>query len=125
MKILLDMNLSHLWIEILEHHVAEIVHWSHVGSKTETDPAIVDFARREGYVILTQDLDFGAILSASGQHRPSVLLLRAGRVTPVTLGLQVIAALERLENDLAEGAFVTIEPRRTRVSSLPLGKRNS
>jgi predicted nuclease of predicted toxin-antitoxin system len=123
MKILIDMNMSPDWVPVLREFVSAVVHWSDVGDSNATDTSIATYAQREDFVILTQDLDFGAILSASGDRSPSVILLRAGRVTPSAFGMQVIAAIERLHDELIAGAFVTIERGRTRISPLPLGKR--
>jgi predicted nuclease of predicted toxin-antitoxin system len=125
MKILVDMNLSPDWVEVLRESVSQAVHWSAIGSSNAADTTITEYARREGFVILTQDMDFGAILAASGDISPSVILLRAGRVTPSRLGLQVISAIQRLRDEFTAGAFVTVEPKRTRITVLPLRNRTS
>jgi predicted nuclease of predicted toxin-antitoxin system len=71
-------------------------------------------------VVLTHDLDFGAILAASGGRKPSVLQIRADRLSPEAIGPQVLSALTQLEPSLVAGALVTLDPGRTRVSLLPL-----
>jgi predicted nuclease of predicted toxin-antitoxin system len=72
-------------------------------------------ALRSHSIVLTQDLDFGAILSVTNAAWPSVVQIRAGRVHPSSLGTQVLAVLRQLEGELRRGALVTIEQDRTRV----------
>lgn len=73
MKILIDTNLSPEWCEILAKHGWESVHWSSVAKPTVSDKAILQYARDKGYIVLTHDLDFSAILAATGAKAPSVV----------------------------------------------------
>ena len=73
MKLLIDMNLSPKWVAFLETAGIEAAHWSSVGSANASDASIMEFARDSGFVILTHDLDFGAILAATGGNSPSVM----------------------------------------------------
>ena len=67
MRILIDMNLSPRWTAVLNGSGFEAAHWSSLGAATAPDIEIMAFARAGGYVILTHDLDFGAILAATGE----------------------------------------------------------
>ncbi len=78
------------------------------------------YATTNDYVVLTHDLDFSAILSATHGEKPSVVQVRAEDVSPDVIGLQVIAALRQMESDLEEGALLTVDPNRTRLRLLPL-----
>jgi predicted nuclease of predicted toxin-antitoxin system len=71
-------------------------------------------------VVLTHDLDFGAILAITHGKKPSVVQIRSDDVTPEGILEQVFAALRHVEADLERGALVTIEPDRTRLRLLPL-----
>jgi len=122
MRVLVDMNLSPEWTDFLNDSQIESVHWSAFGNADAPDTEIVAHALLFHYVILTQDLDFGAILSATNAARPSVVQIRAGRVHPSLLGVQVLTALRELEPHLHQGAFVTIEPERTRLRLLPFSE---
>jgi predicted nuclease of predicted toxin-antitoxin system len=75
------------------------------------------------YVVLTHDLDFGAILAATQRRKPSVVQLRASDVRPEVIGLQVVAALRQLQVELDNGALITVDPTKTRVRILPLVPR--
>lgn len=43
------------------------------------------YARSNNYVVLTHDLDFGAILAATHGEKPSVVQIRAEDVSPKSL----------------------------------------
>jgi len=79
--------------------------------------------RQEDCIVFTHDLDFGALLAASGQSKPSVIQMRCEDTSPATMGAILIQALRLAEEDLRKGALVTVDPRRTRIRVLPLAMR--
>lgn len=88
MKLLVDMNLSPRWIGLLEGAGIEAVHWSSVGARNAPDAQIMAYASASGSIVLTHDLDFGAILAATHGEKPSVVPgLRPGH--PLSQGLQL------------------------------------
>ena len=119
MKFLIDMNLSVQWVDYLRDGGFEAVHWIHVGSANAPDSVIMDFAREHGYVVLTQDLDFGILLARTGANFPSVLQLRTKENMPDVLGSRVLEAIRQIEPRLEQGALVTLDPERLRVRLLP------
>jgi predicted nuclease of predicted toxin-antitoxin system len=123
MKLLLDMNLSRLWVPILKDAGFEAIHWSSVSAVDSPDHEIMAYARANGYTICTQDLDFGLMLAATGEGRPSILQIRAQGVLPHQIGVQVLEALRQMGPDLENGALVTVDPKKTRVRVLPLKPR--
>ena len=124
MKLLVDMNLSPGWVGVLAKRDIEAAHWSSLGTPTASDSEIMAFAQTQGYVVLTQDLDFSTILAVTHGKKPSVIQIRADNLSPAAIGTQVIAAVLRLEPELEQGALVTIDPKRTRVRLLPLLRKN-
>jgi len=68
----------------------------------------------------THNLDFGAILAATGATAPSVIQLRAQDVLPEATGSSVVRALHQFEDALQKGAIVTVQPEQSRVRMLPL-----
>jgi len=81
------------------------------------------FAKANGYIVLTHDLDFSAILAATQGDKPSVVQIRAENVSPDVIGKPVIDALRQMAAELTEGALLTIDPNRTRLLLLPLQPR--
>jgi predicted nuclease of predicted toxin-antitoxin system len=124
MKLLIDMNLSPRWLELLTGAGFEAVHWSTVGSKSAPDTEIMAYAREQDCVVLTHDLDFGAILAATQGEKPSVAQIRAEDVNPDVIGKQVVTALRQMTSELEQGALLTIDPKRTRLRILPLQSRD-
>lgn len=123
MKLLVDMNLSPRWIVIFADAGIEAAHWSTMGAYDAPDAQIMAYARANDYVVLTNDLDFSAILAATQGERPSVVQIRAENLSPDVIGKQVIAALRQMATELENGALLTIEPNRTRLRVLPLKPR--
>jgi predicted nuclease of predicted toxin-antitoxin system len=122
MKLLVDMNLSPRWVGFLRAHDFEAIHWRDIGAATATDAEIMHAARDQGMIVLTHDLDFGAILAASGDGGPSVVQIRADDLSVERIGRDVVAALSDLALSLASGALATVEPGRTRARLLPFNK---
>jgi predicted nuclease of predicted toxin-antitoxin system len=121
LKLLVDMNLSPRWVDVLAAAGFEAAHWSKVGLATATDLEILDYAQENDYVVLTHDLDFGAILAAHQGLKPSVVQIRARDINPGIIGAQIVAGLRQTAHELDAGALVTIDMNRTRVRILPLG----
>lgn len=124
MKLLLDMNLSPLWLATLKDAGFEAEHWSAVGAADAPDVEIMRYAKTNGYVVCTQDLDFGLMLVATHSSKPSVVQIRAQDVLPKSIGRRVIDALRQMEAELDEGALVTIDPKKTRLRVLSLVPRD-
>jgi predicted nuclease of predicted toxin-antitoxin system len=74
MKLLIDMNLSPTWVPILEKQGWQAIHWISVGPVDAPDVQIMQWARESGYCVVTNDLDFSAILAATRTKDPWVFL---------------------------------------------------
>lgn len=124
MKLLVDMNLSPRWVKVLADAGVEAAHWSSLGAMNAPDTEIMAYAKVNDYVVLTHDLDFGAMLAATHGEKPSVVQIRAEDVSPNVIGTQVVAALQQMALELEEGALITVDPNRTRLRVLPLQPRD-
>ena len=58
MKVLLDMPVSALLLEVLEAHGHEGVHAYQIGKDRAADTELLKIARRDGQIVITADLDF-------------------------------------------------------------------
>lgn len=123
-KLVVDMNLSVEWVAELAHHGWSAVHWSAVGDPRAEDATIMSWARANGHVVFTHDLDFGTMLALTHAAGPSVLQVRGQNVLPEDMGPVVIAALGQFATALAEGALVVVEAKKTRVRVLPLSTKS-
>jgi len=120
LKILIDMNISPDWREILVKQGWEAVHWSTMAEPAAPDRVILHYARNNGYVVLTHDLDFTAILAATGTKSPSVIQVRTQDVMSTRFQDVLTGALRRFESELEAGALIVVDDTRSRVRLLPL-----
>ena len=120
MKLLVDMNLSPSWVERLVRHGFEAVHWSTIGAVTAPDVEILTWANEHHFVVITNDLDFSAILAAGAVNGPSVVQLRTQDLLSEGAVRIVARALEAHREDLERGALLSIDEGGTRVRMLPL-----
>lgn len=124
MKILVDMNLSPDWVTVFTNHGITAVHWSTLGDPRATDTEIMDWARANGYVVLTHDLDFGAALALTSAQGPSVIQIRTQDVTPEHLEPEVAKVLKDHASLLESGCLIVIDESRERIRMLPLSLRS-
>lgn len=120
MKLLIDMNLSPDWVNVFEQHGLEIVHWQEIGDPRASDITIMSWARENGYVVFTRDLDFGTILATTDVQGPSVIQIRASDVLPQTLGELLVKIVFQHQLDLENGALLTVTEERVRLRTLPI-----
>jgi predicted nuclease of predicted toxin-antitoxin system len=120
-RLIVDVNLAPAWAGRLRTSGHEAQHWSEIGALDATDSEILAWAVEHGAVVLTCDLDFGAILAASQAHTPSVVQIRARDVMSETIGDRVSNVLNAFEHELAQGAIVSVDLDMGRVRILPLG----
>jgi len=120
MKLLIDMNLSPQLAGLLADAGYHAVHWSTIGKPDAEDSEILNWAKKNGYVILTNDLDFGAILAAAGFESPSIIQFRRRDVFPKAIMPSILRAVERFAAELYEGALIVVDEHRYRVRLLPL-----
>jgi predicted nuclease of predicted toxin-antitoxin system len=114
------MNLTPQWRLPLEQAGHEVTHWSEIGPPNAADTVIMEWARRHGWVVFTHDLDYGALLYATGATSPSVIQARGEDVRPAALAASILRAIVNAEQELLTGALVTVDVRRQRISILPL-----
>ena len=100
MKLLVDMNLSPQWVDLLTAAGFEAVHWSTIGRANAPDSEIMRYAGENRFIVLTHDLDFSAILAATQGERPSVIQIRAGNLSLNSIGIPVISAIRQMAHEL-------------------------
>jgi predicted nuclease of predicted toxin-antitoxin system len=122
MKFLVDMNLSPNWCAALQAEGWDSVHWSDLGTVSAPDHDIMQQALDDGRVVLTHDLDFGAMLAATQAKGPSVVQVRTQDVRLHSLAPLLIPLLHQYQNELELGALLIVDEARSRVRLLPLAK---
>ena len=121
LRLLIDMNLSPSWVEVLREAGFEAEHWYRIGAPNAPDSELFAWARENKYIVFTHDLDFGALLAATGAESPSVFQIRTDDVSPDALAPRAIDLLHRFAPQLTAGALVVVDEMRERIRILPLG----
>lgn len=122
MRFLLDENVSYRLAGHLMAAGHEAVHVNEIGLTGTDDAVILSHARAEGMILVTADHDFVQMLFASGDTRPSVILVRD--VETLRSADLAVLLLDAFASGLAEllpgGVIASLVPDRVRVRPLPL-----
>jgi predicted nuclease of predicted toxin-antitoxin system len=120
MRILIDMNLSPEWVNEFRLYDINAIHWSDIGDIGAPDVEIMDWARKNEYIVFTHDLDFGTVLALTKAESPSVIQVRTQNVTVAHLSKMVISSLKNYEDLLLKGALIVLDEDKKRIRILPL-----
>jgi len=120
MRLLADLHISPRTVEFLRSLGHDVIRVNSILPITSSDISIVAYATNEQRIILTQDLDFSAIIALLGSKLPSLITLRlsSSRIEYVNAVLE--KNLPMLEQDVLAGMIVTVEDDRIRRRSLPI-----
>jgi predicted nuclease of predicted toxin-antitoxin system len=113
LRFLIDNALSPLVAERLTTAGHEAAHVRDYELQAASDEEIVKRARAENRIVVSADTDFATLLALRQMRQPSFLLFRRGTERrPEQQVALLLANLPALEQDLAEGAVVVLEPGR-------------
>ena len=87
------------------------------------DHEIMEWALNESRVVLTHDLDFGAMLAAIGASGPSVVQVRTHDVRPVGSLLSWSRCCGSSKLNLIPARLLVVDDGKSRVRLLPLVRR--
>lgn len=102
MKLLLDQNISHRLVKALCEYYPGSTQVALLGMDDSTDKAIWEYAREEGFAIVTQDADFHEYSLLLGGP-PLVIWLKCGNQPKAVI-------LKRLLNNRNEIESVALDP---------------
>ncbi len=119
MKLLIDMNLSPDWLEVFALQGWQARHWSTVGDPRAKDSVIMQWAHENGYIVVTHDLDLGALLATTRAQGPSVIQIRTQDILPQSLGSRLALIIRQYEVMLEKGSLIVVDEAKSRVRILP------
>jgi predicted nuclease of predicted toxin-antitoxin system len=119
-RFLADMNISPKTVQSLRQQGWDITRVSQLLPVHTSDREILDYARQEEQVVVTQDLDFSNLLALVGYRRPSLITLRLATADPESITQRLLEVLPHIEQALTEGSAVTIGEVIVRVHMLPI-----
>jgi predicted nuclease of predicted toxin-antitoxin system len=82
------------------------------------DPVVMELARHEGRILLTEDRDFGTLVFARTRATGGVIYLRYPASALTTVAQTLVALVADRSGDLT-GAFVVVQPGRVRLARDP------
>jgi len=121
MKFVLDENFGLSWVGVFEAAGWEAVPWIRVGRRSAEDDEIMQWARDNGAIVVTKDLDFGYMLYMTRAEKPSVVMVRCVDPRPEVIAKDLVWAIERSSFMLDLGALLVFDDNKHRVRVLPLG----
>jgi predicted nuclease of predicted toxin-antitoxin system len=83
-----------------------------------TDDDVIALSVEEERVLLTEDKDFGQLVFAANRKSTGVILVRFPAGRRGSLGARIVDTVQR-EQDRLGGAFVVLQPHRTRITRIP------
>jgi predicted nuclease of predicted toxin-antitoxin system len=120
MRLIADVHISPLTVAALKAQGYDIVRSTDLLPATAADAEILELARVQGRVVLTQDLDFSMLVALSNYGLPSLITLRLSSVKPDLVTQKLLDVLPTVETELTEGAAVTINDDSLRIRKLPI-----
>lgn len=122
MKLLLDQGLPRSASLLLKECGINTIHVGEIGLWAAKDADIIQKAREDNRIVVTLDADFHSILALNNFQLPSVIRIRIERLRAKALTELLIDVINQCQEDLEQGAAVTVEPGRIRIRRLPLLK---
>lgn len=120
LRFLADMNLSPITVGALQREGWDIVRVSTLLPTNASDADILVLARRQDRVVITQDLDFSALLALGGHAQPSLITLRLSNTDPSLVTERLRQIVPQSEQALQEGSAVTVDDSSLRIRRLPI-----
>lgn len=121
MRFLCDMGVSQRVVEWLRAGAHDAVHLRDQGLHRMANGSIFHKAFAEQRIVMTFDLDFGEIVSASAGQLVSVILFRLHNTRTDHVIDRLATVLSQSAADLEAGCIVVVEEGRHRVRKLPIG----
>ena len=120
MRFLADAGISPKTVEFLRRASHDVVHVRELAMQRANDRLVAERARADARIILTFDLDFGAVLALGVVDRPSVVIFRLSDERADAVNRRLEAVLSEQAAALGSGALVLVEDTRYRVRLLPI-----
>lgn len=117
---LADLNVSPDTVQRLRTEGWQALRVNEVLPANASDVVILELAQREGYVVVTQDLDFSALVAIRGWTQPSLITLRLSDSSPGVVTQRLLEVLPILEEELGRGLAATVADDSVRVRRLPI-----
>jgi len=120
LEFLANMNISPITVEKLRGLGWNIIRVSEIMDRGSKDVKILDYAKEHNKVLITQDLDFSALLVAKRYEKPSVISLRFDNAEPNFIADRMVEIVKEFEKELEEGIVLSVDETSARYRNLPI-----
>ncbi len=120
LRFIADVHISPLTVTALRTNGYDILRTTELLSATAPDSNILEIARVEARIIITQDLDFSMLIALAKYNQPSLITLRLSSANPDTITQKLLIVLPSLEEELRSGSAITINDKSIRIRKLPI-----
>ena len=120
LRFLADVHISPLTVAALKLQGYDILRSTDLLLATAADVDILELARVEGRIIITQDLDFSMLIAVGKYNQPSLVTLRLSSAKPDVITQRLLEVLPQLEEELTQGSALTIDDNSVRIRKLPI-----
>lgn len=120
MKFLIDMPVSPSLSEWLYAQGHKASHVSQIGMASASDVEVIEFARQEGSIIITADLDFPRLIALAGHSSPALILFRGGNYKEEEMKKLVERVLQVISPQDIKKSIVIVDKIRIRKITLPV-----
>jgi predicted nuclease of predicted toxin-antitoxin system len=120
MRFLADMGISITTVNWLRSKGYNAIHAREIGMQRSSDTEIIKRAQSDSRIVITCDLDFGALMASAQEYFPSIIIFRLQNEKPLNINQRLDTVLTSSSNDLSKGAVITVEENRYRIRHLPI-----
>jgi len=119
-KFLVDMPLSPRLVEWLNEQGHPSMHAVEAGLAQASDEHVLEYARSQGQIIITADLDYPRLLALTGEATPGIILFRGGDYSEREVRERLRTTFKAISSEVFASSVVVIEKTRVRRRPLPL-----
>jgi predicted nuclease of predicted toxin-antitoxin system len=106
-KLLFDQNISHRVVLALRVHIPDTMHVRDFGMQFAKDREIWQFAKDNGFAIVTFDSDFNDLSTLYG-HPPKIIWLRYGNTQTQHLVSKLLEKVALINEFISDSSLVNI-----------------
>lgn len=96
------------------------VHAEDVKMSTAKDTEILNYTAQKDMILITQDLDFSALLALSGSSHPGVITLRLKFPSPENVNNSLKRLIDSQKENQIKGSMIILEETKIRFRSIPI-----
>lgn len=110
MKLLFDQNLSHRLTEAVRNIFPGSIHVKDAGLDNTPDTMIWEYAKKEGFTIISKDSDFHQRSFLYG-HPPKVIWIQKGNCTTDTISKIILNSISHIQkfDENPDSSFLILE----------------